>query len=178
MNAFKRHLGEQFAALSPLIQQAHIGTIRLEGDVFVRHGNPVARLLCRILNMPREGETVKLVVDGYHESDSMRWNRCFDGHEMRSNFQQDGEFLIEQLGSLKLWLKLSVDDNGSLHYLLKRVSLWAISIPSWLAPGLVASESDQSGGYHFYVKITLPVVGKLIEYGGLISLQADPGGAD
>ena len=171
MNAFKTHLGEHFTALSPLIQQAHLGQIRLCGKVFVRHGNQVARLLCRVLNMPAQGESVNLIVDGFHEADRMRWIRSFDGHEMQSNFQQQGEYLIEHLGPLKLWLRLSVDDSGSLNYQLKRVSLWGISIPRWLAPGLIASESDQDGGYYFYVKIALPFVGKLIEYGGLVTLS-------
>ena len=169
MNAFKRHLGGNFTTLSPLIQQAHTGQIRLQGNVFVRHGNHLARWLCRFLNMPGEGETVKLVVDGYHEQHSMRWNRSFDGHKMQSTFQEQGECLIEHFGPLRLWLRLEAD-NGALHYQLKRVSLWGVSIPKGLAPGLVASESEQAGQYNFYVKITLPAVGKLIEYGGLITL--------
>ncbi len=173
MNVLKRHLGEQFSALSPLIQQAHIGKIRLEGKVYVRQGNTIARMLCRMLNMPDEGESVNLIVDGYHQQHSMRWNRCFDGQLMKSNFQEQGPFLIEYLGPLKLWLKLKVDDKGTLNYRLKQVSLCRVPIPAWLAPGLVAFESDQSGGYDFYVRISLPLVGKLIEYGGLISLVSN-----
>ncbi len=131
MNAFKRHLGEHFTALSPLIQQAHVGTIRLEGTVYVRHGNRIARFLCRMFNMPAAGEKVKLVVDGYHEQHSMRWHRSFAGHQMLSNFETQEKFIIEHLGPLKLWLKLSVDGNGSLNYQLERVSVGRISIPGW-----------------------------------------------
>ncbi len=175
MNAFQRHLGEQFVALSPLIQQAHTGTIRLQGEVFVRHGNFIARILSRILNMPAASESVALVVDGYHEPHGMRWHRSFDGHEMQSHFQEQGDYLIEHLGPLKLCLKLQVTATGAVNYQLKRVSLWGIRMPTWLAPSLVAWESDQSGDYNFYVKISLPMVGKLIEYGGLISLLPDTG---
>ena len=86
--------------------------------------------------MPHAGEAVKLMVDGYHEAQSMRWHRSFDGHKVHSNLQQQGEFLIEHLGPLKLWLKLKVADHGLLQYQLKRVSLWGVRIPKWLAPWL------------------------------------------
>jgi len=176
MNAFIRHLGQHYSQLSPLIKQAHIGTIRLEGEVFVRHGNALARLMCRVLKMPRAGESVQLIVDGFHEEDRMRWHRTFDGHEMRSGFIAQDDFLIEHLGPLKLWLKLAVDADGSLDYHLKRTSLWGIALPKWMAPELKASESEREGNYDFYVGISLPLVGKLIEYGGLIRLLPTPEG--
>jgi len=171
MNAFIQHLGEHYSQLSPLIKQAHIGTIRLQGRVFVRHGNALARITCRFLRMPQASEAVYLIVDGFHESHSIRWHRSFAGHSMQSQFQAEGPFLIEHLGPLRLWLKLKVGDNGSLQYQLQRTSLWGITIPKWIAPGLVASEADCQGDYEFYVKISLLLVGMLFEYGGVIKLS-------
>jgi len=169
MNAFIKHLGQDYDDLAELIKQAHLGHIRLEGNVYVRHGNTLARLFAGILNLPPAGESVHLVVDGYHEEQQMRWDRKFDGRLMQSCFRVKGEYLIENMGPACLWLTLGVE-QGVLQYNLNRVSLWGITIPRWCAPRLVAYEKEVGSDYVFGVLIELPIVGKLIEYSGALQL--------
>jgi len=170
MNAFVRHLGEDYQKLPGLIQQAHHGVIHLEGNVFVRHGNMLARLFAGILKLPPAAESVQLTVDGYHEDSQMRWLRNFGGHQMQSCFRLEGDYLVENMGPVRLWMKLVVEQD-TLQYKLCRASVWGVTIPAWFAPGLNAFEKEDNGNYIFGVRINLPVLGRLIEYGGTMRLH-------
>jgi len=171
MNAFVKHLGKNYNSLAELVKQAHTGDIRLEGDVVVRHGNSLAKYIARTLKLPPAGESVHLVVNGYHEEQQMRWQREFDGHLMQSCFRLNGEFLVENMGPVKLWLKLVVE-QGVLQYHLSKASLWGIRIPSLLSPRLSAYEKEVDQDYVFGVRIDLPILGKLIEYSGKLQFTA------
>ncbi len=46
MNAFIKHLGGNFQSLHSIVQQAHIGDIKLSGNVRVSRGNFFAKILC------------------------------------------------------------------------------------------------------------------------------------
>jgi len=170
MNVFIRHLGKQYPDLAELIKQAHIGDIQLTGSVFVRQGNLLARLLCKLLNMPKAGESVQLVVHGSHTDHEMRWSRTFDGHVMQSCFKEHGPYLVEKMGPISLWMQLRVAD-GALEYKLIRARFWGLPLPAFLAPKLKACEMEKTSGYDFAVRIDLPVIGKLIEYGGILKLS-------
>lgn len=169
MNAFVKHLGEKYSDLAGLVKQAHTGHIRLEGNVYVRHGNGLAKLFARVLKLPPAGESLRLVVNGYHEVDQMRWQREFEGHRMQSCFRLKGEYLVENMGPVKLWMKLGVD-QGVLEYHLSKASLWGITIPRIFAPRLNAYEKEVDHHYVFGVRIDLPILGKLIEYSGQLQL--------
>ena len=183
MNAVMQYLGSDFQSLKPIVQEAHSGDIKLEGKVAVRRGWGLAWLIGAVLGMPRSNAQEDLIVFGSHTKTKMIWRRTFgdfDGiglvgrgqnvTEMTSFFEVVGPFFVEYFGPFRLHFKLSCED-GDLVYRLQEVRLGGIRLPSWLSPTVEAFESEQEGGYQFGVRVVLPVLGRLIEYGGVMELE-------
>jgi hypothetical protein len=103
----------------------------------------------------------------------MDWQRSFAGHAMHSQFTLEGDNLVEKLGPLKLCMQLRVEETGKLNYCLQESRLWGMRVPARLSPSLLAYEDELNGRYHFHVRIALPAIGKLIEYGGVLELTPD-----
>ncbi|MFW5427495.1 MAG: DUF4166 domain-containing protein [Methylophagaceae bacterium] len=172
MNAFIKHVGEDFQHLHSVVQQAHIGDIKLSGNVRVSRGNFLANILCQILGMPKSTESVLLTVDGQHTAEAMVWKRRFGDVEMISNFVLDGDYFVENMGPIKLWMMLNNQD-GELVYTLEKSQFLFIPLPKILSPTLLAFESENKGKYVFSVSVGLPIIGKLIEYSGELDLESN-----
>lgn len=170
MNAFIQHLGEDYQGLKDVVKDAHIGDIKLHGHVAVSRGNVIANVLCNILGMPKTSDHVELTVYGSHSEQYMKWRRLFGATEMTSTFVRDGEYFVESMGPIKLWMKLA-NDNGQLVYRLVKSRFLFMPLPASLSPTLSAYETEKDGQYAFSVNVGLPFIGKLIEYSGLLDLE-------
>lgn len=166
---FQHCLGDQYHTLAPIVTRAHQGTVALEGQVWVKHGNALARLLCKLLKMPPQTDQVTLRVHGEHHDHEFFWNRTFGEFEMRSHFVREGAYLVEKLGPLNMKLKLSVE-GSTLHYRLQKTTFWGIPIPALLAPKVIAKEGEFEQFYRFSVYVRLPLIGLLVCYGGDMTL--------
>lgn len=163
------HMGEKFSDLSPLLRQAHLGSNTLEGTAQVKHGNIMARMICRAFRFPKAGNHVHLKVNCQHTDTAMVWQRYFDGVSMQSHFRQDGKYLVEKLGALELRFK-AVEHNGSLHYQFIKTHFWGIPMPNFLSPQVVATEQEVDQQYHFSVVVKMFLIGMVISYGGELTL--------
>jgi hypothetical protein len=172
MNAFIKHIGKDFQYLHSIVQQAHTGDSKLSGNVRVSRGNFLANILCQILGMPKSTDSVLLAVDGQHTEDAMIWKRRFGDVEMISNFVLDGDYFVESMGPIKLWMTLNNQD-GELVYTLEKSQFLFIPLPKILSPTLLAFESENNGKYVFSVNVGLPIIGKLIEYNGVLDLEVN-----
>ncbi|MGH8435380.1 MAG: DUF4166 domain-containing protein [Pseudomonas sp.] len=143
MNALIEHLGVHFEQLPPLLQRAHQGAIRLTGSVAVVRGSGLAWLLGKLLGMPEAGTAVPLVVKGQHSAEAMIWQRDFAGRRLISHFRRNGDYLLEKMGPITLWMRLRVEP-GRLVCQLEQVSLFGFTLPQTLAPQLVAFEAEES----------------------------------
>lgn len=158
-------LGPLFEQLSPLVKQAHVGDVRLVGDVKVERGNAVARMICNVFGMPPESDGCQLIVRGEHSRDKMTWNRHFDNHVMNSNFHKQGSYLVEKLGPVHMAMQLSVEE-GALVYRLSHTRLFGIPVPRFISPSVSAVEQQEENVYRFNVVVSLPVIGTLVRYFG------------
>lgn len=158
-------LGAQFEQLSPLVRQAHEGSVQLVGDARVERGNLFARLICNVFGMPPQVEICRLIVRGEHYQDKMTWNRHFNDHAMNSSFYKQGEHLIEKLGPIHMTMHLSVE-QGALIYTIKNTKVFGIPIPRFISPYVRAVEMQEQDYYRFKVVVALPVIGKLVSYFG------------
>jgi len=165
------HMGDSFTKLSPLLQKAHLGHSRLSGIVNVKQGNSVARLLCNLFKFPKSGHDVDLTVNCKHNSDSMSWKRNFHGQFMNSSFRRHGDYLIETLGPLALMLK-ATEQNGTLIYQFEKTRFFGLPVPGFLSPRVTASEREENGRYRFSVVVNLFLVGMVISYGGLLTVES------
>ncbi|MET1079047.1 MAG: DUF4166 domain-containing protein [Pseudomonas sp.] len=171
MNALIDHLGPSFDALPALLQCAHRGTTRLHGKVRVQRGRGLAYLLGKVLGMPAAGPTVALSVLGEHDAEGMRWQRDFDGRQLVSHFRRHGDFLLERMGPVQLYMRLGVE-QARLVYHLDHAVVWGVPMPRALAPRLIAFEAEDQGRYLFQVEVRLPLLGLLVAYSGHLQLQA------
>ena len=171
-NALQIHMGDQFKQLDSIVQDAHVDDIELNGHIEVKRGGYLSNFVCNILGMPKAGKSVKNIVHGYHYSDHLKWERTFDGKPFNSRFDLVGDYLVESMGPLKLFLKAS-SENGTLRYTLSHVNFQGITLPSVIAPALSATEKEVKGRYVFLVKVSMPVIGLLIQYSGAVDLVSE-----
>ena len=164
-DAFRASCGAAFEHLPEIVRRAHSGRSRLAGQVRVRRGNRLSRLIADAMGLPKAGERVDMLVDSEHRPDCMLWNRSFGGRQFRSCFRLDAGGLTESVGPFRLHLRLVVAD-GRLLYRLERISLWRLPWPRWLAPALEAWEGAAGAQYEFAVEVRLPLLGRLVRYEG------------
>lgn len=164
------HMGASFNKLAPLLQQAHIGKVKLEGKANVQHGNWLAKIICRAFSFPHTGDDIHLRVDCDHSANSMLWNRNFEGQLMCSHFERRDAFLLEHLGPLALWIK-AMEYNGELHYQFVKTYFLGIPLPGFLSPRIIASEREVNARYQFSVSVSMLLVGLVIAYGGELTVE-------
>lgn len=168
-NLLKTCLGDEYEKLAPLIQVSHLGRTRLEGHADIQRGNPLAQILCLLTGMPRSAKNARFVVEGDHLPEGMRWNRLINGKPMNSWFALDKGLLVEKLGFIHMSMKLRVEESA-LIYTIVKTKILGIPIPSFLAPRVEAREEQVGNDYVFQVAVSLPLVGLLIKYAGVLTL--------
>jgi Domain of unknown function (DUF4166) len=161
-----------------LLQSLHRSGGRLQGEVQVRTGHGLAgvvgkRLAAR-LGMPAAGRH-PFTVDISHRDGALVWLRRFgDGHEMISIFRPQGSWpdgcWIEQTGPLQL--RLGVDIRGGGWQWQLRSAHWrGLRLPPGLLPQSQAGKRIVDGRYAFDVRFSLPLLGTLLAYGGVLDAQ-------
>ncbi|WP_223671057.1 DUF4166 domain-containing protein [Kangiella shandongensis] len=177
-NIVKNWFGNRFNDLHPLLQQLHIRGGQLRGDVNITYGKGLAgvigRRLAKKMNLPSMG-TQQLTVTISHDERGLRWSRQFNQSDtVTSLFIPVGTieqgYWIEKTGPVSM--KLTVDiRNGGWFWRCLEVKAGRLSLPLWLIPGSTAYKVIENDRYRFHVEFSLPVLGTLICYQGL--LQAD-----
>ena len=64
-------------------------------------------------------------------------------------------------------LKVDIIEGGW-YWRVTNVRLRGIPVPLWLIPGSAAYKRIEDGKYRFYVGFSLPLVGKVFSYSGLL----------
>ena len=104
-----------------------------------------------------------------HTQDGITWHRNFDGFDMASEFWREGDFLVERLGLLSMYF-IAKEDNGRLAYEFTHTKLLGIRLPKLISPLITAYELQGPKGYQFRVLVRMPLLGKIIEYFGVMSV--------
>jgi len=174
----KDWFGDEFSRLAPELQQLHLDGGRLTGRVQVAYGNGLAgvlgRRLAKKLNIPPAGDQA-LIVNISHHEDGLHWDRLFNNaKEMKSTFMPVGNikngYWLETTGPLQIKLTVEIKDGG---WYWKNLSykFLGIPLPRWLFPQTEAYKYIENGKYQFYVGFSIPFLGRLLSYGGLLSLE-------
>ena len=129
----------------------------------------LARLAAAMIGFPCAGENVAVRVDFRVEHGRERWTRTFAGRSFHSTQEQGSgrsEWLVcERFGPLCIGLALVLDD-GRLRLIVRRCSVFGVSLPLWLAPRANAYEHAEDGRFHFHVEISHPLTGLIVGYRG------------
>lgn len=174
----KKWFGEKFLELHPLLQKLHTKGGKLTGEVKIHYGNGLAgiigRRLAKKMNLPGEGAH-QLQVDISHSDDGLYWGRCFNNQaSVISLFKPVGTIKkghwVETTGPLTMNLTVDILEGGWYWRCLK-VAFMGVPVPIWLIPKATAYKIIDSGEYRFYVQFSLPVLGALVSYQGLLQAE-------
>ena len=174
--------GDAFDCLHPTLQQLHSGGGILEGVISIETGRGVAGMVVRRiaarLGVPVAHEQCRFEVHISHDPHRMVWARRFllpDGsaRQLTSIFTPHGSYLdgyrSETTGAMTLELGVKITGAGGWQWRPRRASLMGIPVPLRLFPASHASKQIENGQYRFQVAFSMPVLGRLLEYGGLLT---------
>lgn len=172
--------GDDFAKLHPLLQHIHLHGGQLAGaieiDIPGGLAGYVGRRLAQKLGVPSTGQHHSLRVHISHQEDGLHWGRCFDDqHYMLSILRPIGTrpngYWIESTGPLKLFVTVDIVD-GEWHWRCIKIQAFGVRLPLFLFPASKAFKRIENNQYRFFVGFSLPMLGQILSYGGLLHLQA------
>ena len=177
-NPVQDWFGAAFHHLHPLLQALHQRGGALRGTVHITMARGftgfLARWLARKLGLPPEPGTHGFEVLITHQNGCLHWQRCFDQRTpMLSIFKPVGTFpdgyWEEQTGAVRLRLQVDMPDGGW-HWRCQSLRFQGWPLPLWLFPQSQAYKQIEEGRYRFYVGFSLPLLGTILSYSGLLEL--------
>lgn len=172
---FRRLLGATVETLPPALLRAHDADDRQvwTGQAEITaSGNPLARLLCRMMRLPRPGMDVPVTVTFERHGEEELWCRDFAGRRYESRLTARHGLMVEAMGPATNIFHLSVE-GGRLHFRLVAFRFLGLPLPGFLRPDCHAIESDVDGCYRFDVPVSLPGFGTIIYYTGVMQRRPD-----
>jgi hypothetical protein len=149
-------------------------TVRGAGTFAVCWGQRLpARLLARLLRLPREGPAVPVRVEIERMGDREVWRRWFAGRPYVTRQSRRGRIRIERIGALEIRYRLRAWRNEVLYAQERaclRVGWLAVPLSRRLAPTVSAWAAGPEGD-RFFVAVTVlaPVIGPLLSYAGYVT---------
>ncbi|MGO1118487.1 DUF4166 domain-containing protein [Rhodovibrionaceae bacterium A322] len=169
---------EDFSQLNPQLQNLHQTGGILSGLVTLTYGRGLAgfmgRHLAKKLGLPAAGQH-SLSVEIRPGNEGLKWDRTFNTDQvMKSLFVPVGTrtngYWLETTGDITLQLTVDIVEGGW-HWRCQKMTLRGIPLPLWLLPKTTAYKSIEQGRYRFFVGFSLPVIGPLLSYSGLLDLK-------
>lgn len=166
---------ERFEQLHPMIQQLHSTGGQLGGEVEIVYGRGIAGIigarLARKMRFPAAGRH-QLKVSIAHEENGLLWSRAFDDQPpVLSVFKPVGTVhdgcWLESTGPLSMKLTVEIIDGGWFWRCLA-IRVLGLPVPRWLMPRTNAYKTIENGCYRFHVGFSLPLLGTLVRYQGLL----------
>ena len=174
-----RWFGAEFERLHPLLQALHLRGGTLAGPIEIALGRGLARpfgqALARKLGIPLQAGRHTLRVEIAHRPDCLLWGRRFDDRQrMDSTFHPFGAWpdgvWLEQTGPVRLGLAVEVIDGGW-YWRCRKAWVFGVRLPLALFPQSSAYKCIEDGRYRFQVTFTMPLLGDVLSYGGLLESQ-------
>jgi len=176
---YQKIIGASWPNLDVAVRRLHDSgeTVRAVGVFRVRHGsNRLARALARLGRLPAAGEAVDVWLQVTAREGAEEWRRTFAGCPLVSSQSDRGVgLLVERMGIVETWFRLEAV-GGALKYQTASVALrigsLRVPLPYWLRPCFMAWENavDDTNQIHVTVDVTLPLLGRLIAYDGILTL--------
>lgn len=176
MNPVIEWFGNEFKNLHPMLQELHRHGGNLSGIVEVDFGSGIAgvfgRRLASKLGIPTQPGKNQLDVTISHNNSALLWARKFNGKQkMTSIFIPHGRYPVgywsESSGYICLGLGVEIIDGGW-FWVQRQFKLHGIPCPQWLFPSSYAYKRIKNDMYEFSVTLTMPLLGKLVKYSGIL----------
>jgi Domain of unknown function (DUF4166) len=151
----------------------HLGakTVHGSGTFAVRWGQrSLARILARLLRLPREGPAVPVRVEIERMGDREVWRRWFADRPYVTRQSRRGPIRIERIGALEIHYRLR-STRHEVRYVQERacVRMGRLAVPllPHLSPMVTAWAAGPEGDRFFVaVSVRAPLVGPLLSYAG------------
>ena len=170
---FQSALKDEYAHLPKPLQDAHLVTSykTLAGTVDVQRGkNPLANLIALLFGFPKTQKDAPIKVSMDLQGEKEIWTRTIGKSAFKSVLSegQNRNEIFERFGPVKFKIKL-LHRDGRLHYGLDIARFLGIPLPKFLTPNSETYEWSRDGKFKFHVDISLPLLGRLIQYKGTLS---------
>jgi hypothetical protein len=177
---YSRLLGASWSSVAEAVRGVHAARpiACSHGRVRVTNGPaPLARILARMLWLPRPGDAVdtRLVVNA--AAGEEQWVRTFDGRRLDTRqYLATGGELAERYGAFEFRFRLELS-GGGIAFRQVGAAVWLrtfrLRLPSSCAPRVTACE--EPAGEHdvaVHVLVELPLLGPVLAYDGTIAVEA------
>ncbi|HVZ42129.1 MAG TPA: DUF4166 domain-containing protein [Candidatus Kapabacteria bacterium] len=167
---YQRLLGDSYLLLPQPLQRFHSlaagGTA--EGRVTVEWsaGRP-ARLCARLLLLPKAGTDLPVRVVVEPDAQRETWLRWFGNGLMRTVQRAHRDLLAERKGPATVYFLLRADAGG-ITFQYHSTRMFGIPLPRFIAPHIAARAAGEEQGWRIDVRISIPMVGPIAAYHGLI----------
>jgi hypothetical protein len=101
------------------------------------------------------------------EGDAERWIREFGGKRLESVQRMWNGLLVENFGIVTLGFRLVVE-GPALRLVPVRTWVLGVPLPYWLAPHGDGREEGLPDGCQIVARAFAPLLGQLVQYGGLL----------
>jgi Domain of unknown function (DUF4166)/Saccharopine dehydrogenase NADP binding domain len=175
---YRRILGDAYATLPQPLQVMHDlrSELTATGVASVERGKGLlARLAAAIVGFPPAGDDVPVEVTFCLKDGCELWQRNFAGQRFEST-QEEGEdrsarLMCERFGVFSFAMALVVEGER-MRLVMRRWSLFGLSLPLALAPCINAHESAEANRFRFHVEISHPLIGLIVRYRGWLVPRA------
>ena len=180
MGLYERVMGAKWTLLHETLRHLHGGALQRSatGKLRIRRNSCLAaRIILKLASLPSESAATPTSLTVRVRGTKEEWERDFSGLRVMSIQQAEGPLLIEAFGRLAICFRLEAQ-NGGLQFMQERaqVRLGAlhVAVPSIVAPEVSATEVPvDEDGFWVNVSITIPAIGLLLAYEGLVHLETD-----
>ena len=165
---YQRVLREKMSLLPEPMRAFHASVTggRCEGTLRVRRGsNFIAHLAATLGGLPQESDATTVQLQVIPDANKERWVRKFGESTLSSIQWEENGLLIEQFPMMRFGLEL-VPEGTTLVHKLRRCWLGPLPLPLALAPRIATTATGIENGWRLSVRVSLPVIGRLIEYEG------------
>lgn len=171
---YRKISGSAFDQLPPRVRALHASAAprQWSGHAEVRRGRGLlARVVAAVFGFPKAAARVPVMVAFAPEDGAERWTRNFGDHSF-SSLQSCGtgknqHLLVERFGPMSFAMALVIEGNR-LCLVPRRWSFLGIPMPRFLLPTGASFETEVDGKFHFSVDITVPLIGPVVAYEGLL----------
>jgi hypothetical protein len=168
LSLYRRVLGERFDDLHPVLRRFHSSETAVSGlgrFRMVHHPGWFRKALLVALRFPHAGEAVELKLEVSPTEDGERWVRAFPGRPLVTVQTARGDLLIERGGPMRFGLAVEVV-GGGMTFRTRRAWFLGVPLPRRLAPDVAVER-----GWNVAVRLTMPLVGRLLDYEGEVVPQ-------
>jgi hypothetical protein len=140
-----------------------------------RGSHPLARLLATLLRLPRAAEAAPTHLTVTACGNGQRWRRTFNRRRLETvQYALHTGGLAERYGALEIRFDLR-PSAGGIRYVQRQAAVHLgsrrLHLPPALSPRVEAREEPALSGVSVSVCVSLPAIGLLVAYDGLIEIE-------